>query len=90
MTTEVDSDFESTTITKTTTITISQTATSSIADDVVTSIPTSFSTSGNCDSITKAYQPCGGSTYPEASPCCEDGFKCEFYSEYFAMCIPAN
>ncbi|OUM63496.1 carbohydrate-binding module family 1 protein [Piromyces sp. E2] len=86
-TSTINEDTTVTTIITTSTVAISQTITSTITDNIVDSIPTSLS---SCSSITKAYQPCGGLSFPDASPCCEEGFKCEFYSEYFAMCIPAN
>ncbi|ORX52073.1 hypothetical protein BCR36DRAFT_350232 [Piromyces finnis] len=73
------------TITSTTTVTIARTTT-------LSNVSTTASPNENekCTSITKAFNPCGGSTVPEASPCCEEGYKCYYYNEYFAMCIPEN
>jgi len=39
---------------------------------------------GNC---AKAFQACGGISYPDVPTCCEPGYKCEIMSEYFHMCV---
>ena len=41
---------------------------------------------GECTEITQGYYPCGGLNYPDASPCCEQGFRCEYINDYYSMC----
>ena len=70
---------------KITTITTKKTTTTTIKKSTPTSIliPTP---AGGCKTFSKGYYACGGLNYPDASPCCEEGFRCEYVNEYYYMC----
>ncbi|ORX61246.1 hypothetical protein BCR36DRAFT_315777 [Piromyces finnis] len=76
-----------TTTSKPTTTTSKPTTTTSKPTTTTTLKPTSTSKpNGECKEITMGYYPCGGLSFPDASPCCEEGFKCEVIDEYYHMC----
>jgi len=54
------------------------------------STPSSTKNEEKCTSYSKAYEACGGKNYPNASPCCEKGYKCEVLNDYFHMCVLDN
>jgi len=58
-----------------------------------TAASTPSSTSDNkakCTSYSKGYEACGGKNYPNASPCCEEGYTCQPLNDYFHMCVLDN
>jgi len=57
----------------------------------VASTPSSTSDKkAECTSYSKGYEACGGKNYPDASPCCEEGYTCQVLNDYFHMCVLDN
>jgi hypothetical protein len=73
-----------TTIKKTTTTT----TTTKKSTTTTTNPPSVIPTPKVCDKITKGFYACGGLNYPDASPCCETGYRCEYQNDYYYMCAP--
>ncbi|ORY77435.1 hypothetical protein LY90DRAFT_698497 [Neocallimastix californiae] len=75
--------------TTTTTTTTSKRTTTITTTKKITTTTTSVlvpTPAEGCKEVTKGYYPCGGLNYPDASPCCEEGFKCEYVNEFYSRC----
>jgi len=73
-----------TTTTRTTTRTTTKTTTKTTTT-TTTGYPT-IKPTGECTEYSKGYYPCGGLNYPDASPCCEEGFECIYVNDFYYMC----
>jgi hypothetical protein len=80
---------QKTNTTKTTTTMVKpKTSTTKKTTTTTTTTSEILPTPDQCTSITKGYYPCGGLNYPDASPCCEEGFRCEYQNDFYYMCTP--
>jgi len=77
-------DGSTTTTTKSTTQKITTTITTT--KKITTTSTIQPTPAEGCKTLTKGYNPCGGLNYPDASPCCEEGFICEFVNQYYSRC----